>query len=153
MKRNLISQKRKKEEETRVFMCAASRDCEADLTILDTVLVFSLSLSLSPLAVVSVSSSFVASLQSLLQSQALWAARGCWPLLLYFLTSFMGCHVSNGNGNLCVCNWTHAASRAAEQRGQQIFNSSTHSAAILLQIEPDPLNMLAVSRSRNIYIN
>lgn len=104
MKRNLISQKRKKEEETRVFMCAASRDCEADLTILDTVLVFSLPLShsLSPLAVVS--SSFVASLQSLLQSQPLWAARGCWPLLLYFLTSFMGCHVSNGNGNLCVCN-------------------------------------------------
>lgn len=89
-----------KEEETRVFMCAASGDCEADLTILDTVLVLSLPLShsLSPLAVVS--SSFV----SLLQSQALWAARGCWPLLLYFLTSFMGCHVSNGNGNLCVCN-------------------------------------------------
>lgn len=44
MKRNLISQKIKKEEETRVFMCAATRDCEADLTILDTVLVY-LSLS------------------------------------------------------------------------------------------------------------
>lgn len=34
---------------TRVFMCAASRDCEADLTILDTVLVFLF--SFSPFAV------------------------------------------------------------------------------------------------------
>lgn len=31
------------------------------------------------------------------------------PLLPYFLTSFMGCHVSNGNENLCVCNWRRGA--------------------------------------------
>lgn len=57
-------------------MCAASRDCVADLTILDTVLVFLaclslfvfLSPSLSPLAVVSVSSSLVPSLSASLQS-------------------------------------------------------------------------------------
>lgn len=48
MKRNLISQKTQKEKETRVFMCAASRDCVADLTILDTVLVFLACLSLFP---------------------------------------------------------------------------------------------------------
>jgi len=31
------------------------------------------------------------------------------PLWPYFLTSFMGCHVSNGNENLCVCNWRRGA--------------------------------------------
>lgn len=59
------------------------------------------------------------------------------PLLPYFLTSFMGCHVSNGNENLCVCNWRRGAgSRSSVSVPGRVFQHPRFLSDHFARLEP-----------------
>lgn len=104
---------KKNKEGTLGFLWPRGRwDCEAEFTILDAVF----AVRTPPL-----SSCFAAIQSNRTQSQFQFQShlrsrprkREAGPLWSYFLTSFMGCHVSNGNENLCVCNWRRGSGSPA----------------------------------------